>query len=96
MSCCFVTIATVAQEGDLELEERNHICRINRIAQQYPLCATSPCYEIDPRFGRFLKLLGGLRDIGVAAWQVRSRRPEFRRRVAFERWHHGSVRAYFS
>ncbi len=39
------------------------------------------------------QLLGGLRDVGVAAGQVRSCRPEFRRRIAFECWHHGSVRA---
>ena len=53
--CCFVTIATAAQEADLELAEREHTCRIERIAQLYPLCATSPCCQIDPRFGRFAK-----------------------------------------
>ena len=47
-------------------------------------------YGLRDRLRRPTQLLGGLRDVGVAAGQVRSRRPELRRRVAFERRHHGS------
>ena len=52
-------------------------------------------HRLRDRFRRPPQLLGGLRDLGTAARQVRSRRLELRRRLALKPRNHGSQRAQF-